>query len=453
MAQRATRPSEPHDFHQFAESHHSPTMTHRKALKTPEDESRIQEGLNGLKNGRFQSVRHAARELNISRGTLQHRFNGRVSRSISHSEAQALTSAEEDELVRWITQLTITGYPPRHDTLWSMAETIRKRRIPLLTNGTPNLFEYQLLGKDWMKLFLKRHTELKTRIGRAIDAARVKDTSKEALMIWFNAFQQTIQEKEILPENTYNFDESGFSIGKIEASRVIINSRIRQKYQAQPGRQEWVSVIECIGADGTSIPPLVIFKGENLSQQWIPADISEDWKFACNTRGWTSNIHGLEWLIRCFDPVTREKAGGKTRALICDGHESHVTGDFIEYCRNNNIELLLLVPHSSHMTQPLDVAIFGPLKKAMAAELHGLIQTEVARIQKAEWLSAYTKAHARTFTSWNIHSAFSGAGLIPFCPNKVIRRIAKSLSPPPQALTPENLTVFDIPTLSALQSI
>ena len=55
-------------------------------------------------------------------------------------------------------------------------------------------------------------------------------------------------------------DESGFSIGKIEASRVIINSKIRQKYQAQPGRQEWVSVIECISADGTAISPLVILK-------------------------------------------------------------------------------------------------------------------------------------------------------------------------------------------------
>ena len=87
----------------------------------------------------------------------------------------------------------------------------------------------------------------------------------------------------------------------------------------------------------------------------------------------------LEWLIRCFDPVTRElgKVRRKTCVFICDDHESHVTGDFIEYCRNN-IELLLLVPHSSHLIQPLDVTIFGLLKKAMAAELNGPIQTEVA---------------------------------------------------------------------------
>ena len=50
-------------------------------------------------------------------------------------------------------------------------------------------------------------------------------------MIWFNAFEQVIEEKQILPENTYNFDESEFSIDKIEVRRVIINSRIRQKYK------------------------------------------------------------------------------------------------------------------------------------------------------------------------------------------------------------------------------
>lgn len=33
-------------------------------------------------------------------------------------------------------------------------------------------------------------------------------------------------------------DEGGFAIGKIGATRVIINVKLRMKYQAQPGRQE-----------------------------------------------------------------------------------------------------------------------------------------------------------------------------------------------------------------------
>ena len=40
----------------------------------------------------------------------------------------------------------------------------------------------------------------------------------------------------------HNMDESGFSIGVIKAGRVIVNTKIGQKYQAQPGRQEWVTL-------------------------------------------------------------------------------------------------------------------------------------------------------------------------------------------------------------------
>ncbi len=60
-------------------------------------------------------------------------------------------------------------------------------------------------------------------------------------------------------------DESGFAIGDIEASQRIINATIRQRFQAKPGRQEWVTAIECICADGSSLPPLIIFKGESIT--------------------------------------------------------------------------------------------------------------------------------------------------------------------------------------------
>ena len=97
--------------------------------------------------------------------------------------------------------------------------------------------------------------------------------------------------------------------------------------------------------------------------------------------------------------------------------------DFIRHCRENHIELLILQPHSSHITQPLDIAVFGSLKKAMAAELQKIIHTEIHRVQKAEWTGAYVRVWSKAFSTSNILLAFSGTGLFPFCPQKVIRRI------------------------------
>src|SRR5271169_2288994 len=97
---------------------------------------------------------------------------------------------------------------------------------------------------------------------------------------------------------------------------------------------------------------------------------------------------------------------------------------------DNNILLMILPPHSSHLTQPLEVRVFGALKKHMAAELYPLMRTGVARIQKVEWLTAFVAAHDKALSIKNILSGFRGTGIHPFLPTKVLRRVTSS--PPPQ---------------------
>ena len=156
--------------------------------------------------------------------------------------------------------------------------------------------------------------------------------------------------------------------------------------------------------------------------------ISGYWRVSCNEKGWTSNVHGMYWLTRCFEPETREKAAGEYRLLICDGHDSHITSPFIAHCIQHKIILLILSPHSSHLTQPLDIAVFGPLKKHMVAEIDPLIRTGVSRVMKVEWLTAYVAAHDKAFSSKNILSIFCGAGIHLFLLTKVLDHLAETPS-------------------------
>ena len=141
---------------------------------------------------------------------------------------------------------------------------------------------------------MARHPQLESTRRKCIEAARIKDVSVERLTKWLEDLERIIDAHNIEPQNIYNMDESGFAMGDIEASQRIINTTIRQRFQAKPGRQEWITAMECICADGSSLPPLIIFKGENLSRQWIPASIHNNWRFDCNTNGWTSNKHGMK---------------------------------------------------------------------------------------------------------------------------------------------------------------
>ena len=104
-------------------------------------------------------------------------------------------------------------------------------------------------------------------------------------------------------------DIEGFNIGiRGKNSYVICSAKEKQIYAAESGCTEWVTVVECICADGTAINPLIIFKGENLQTVWIPPDIDNDWAWSCNSKGWTCDNIGRE-CIRCvFDPATRDKA-------------------------------------------------------------------------------------------------------------------------------------------------
>jgi hypothetical protein len=62
--------------------------------------------------------------------------------------------------------------------------------------------------------------------------------TKLVLNAWFNAYQKVVKEQGIKQENTYNIDESGFSIGTIELTYIILDSTLCTKHQAYPGQQE-----------------------------------------------------------------------------------------------------------------------------------------------------------------------------------------------------------------------
>ena len=66
------------------------------------------------------------------------------------------------------------------------------------------------------------------------------------------------------------------------------------------------------------------------------------------------------FMDQLFIPKTRHIAGQKL--LILDGHGSHLDINTIQLCRANNIDLYCLLPHTTHMFQPLDVVKIHPVK-------------------------------------------------------------------------------------------
>ncbi len=66
-----------------------------------------------------------------------------------------LTHFEEEALVRWCSQLTIAGYPARHNVLQNMAKEIQRYQIANINTNEAVLVSYSALGINWTHRFLK----------------------------------------------------------------------------------------------------------------------------------------------------------------------------------------------------------------------------------------------------------------------------------------------------------
>ena len=206
-----------------------------------------------------------------------------------------------------------------------------------------------------------------------IDTARSTALDFSTIKSYFDNLGELLREHKYPPSAIYNVDETGFSIGSSRKSVVLLDQLNQHREKKQPGRQEWITCLECVSASGVTLPLYLISKGQNLNSGWIPDETPAGWKFITSKKDWTSNLIGFEWLKAHFQPFV-SKSTNLQHLLIIDGHSSHVTARFIAYYITSRIDLFLLPPHLSHKTQPLDLSIFGPLKTALNLEVNRIFR-------------------------------------------------------------------------------
>ena len=194
-------------------------MVRRKSLNAAQVDTQLDRAVLGVQSGLYKSSYEAAKQLGLSKATVTRRVNGGLSRSQARQQQQKLTYAEEKVLLKWIKELTISGYSPGHRLLKEIAEELRTKRTYDLDNASLDSLELPpryTLGRDWVPRFILRHPHLTVAIGRRIESVRMDGATKPVLDAWFNAYKKVVQDQGIKQENTYNIDKSRFSIGTIE---------------------------------------------------------------------------------------------------------------------------------------------------------------------------------------------------------------------------------------------
>jgi hypothetical protein len=251
--------------------------------------------LNALVNGEYKSIRRAALVFQIPASTLRYGLRKPKIRKESHVSQQTLTPIEESTLENWIYRAAKLGAPITLKLVKNFASEIQSKRS---SNYDEN--EISHISDRWVDHFRTRHPRVKTCFSRTIDTARSTALDFSTIKSYFDNLAELLREHKYPHSAIYNVDETGFSTGSSRKSVVLLDQLNQRREKKQPGRQEWITCLECVSASGVTLPPCLIFKGQNLNSGWIPDETPAGWKFITSKKGWTSDLIGFEWLKTHF---------------------------------------------------------------------------------------------------------------------------------------------------------
>jgi len=113
---------------------------------------------------------------------------------------------------------------------------------------------------------------------------------------------------DILLSNMYNMDEKGFMVGVVSRCKVICKKGRRTTNLVRDGSREWVTVIEYVSGDGSSLRPMIMNKGQAHYRGWYSKLNKKDLAiFRVSEKGWSNEELRLRWQKEVFDCETWER--------------------------------------------------------------------------------------------------------------------------------------------------
>ncbi|KAJ5379244.1 transcriptional regulator family: Centromere protein B DNA-binding region [Penicillium cosmopolitanum] len=383
------------------------------------DESRVAEACEAASLLENPNLSQIARQYGVSYGVLRGRIRqGKQPRTAPKPENRALDNTQEEALILWIVELNKYHMPVTPALLHEMAQ------LSLVRAGSDHI-----LGDRWAYRFIKRLPEdvkLSPVKQRTKEYKRIKAEDAWKLDVWYMKLKNVIK-KNTPARLVYNFDECGFQPGKGKNRKVL--GQEGGPDLGENEHSETITALECIAADGWFMDPLFVFKGTTFQEVWY--DNSEGLPprtlTAVSPNGWISDELLLEWLGH-FQEATKERVEpNEKRIMIFDGHNSHLTVEFLEKCQEYEILPIAFEPHTTHISQPLDGKPFLAYKQHFKVVNNEMSYFAGMPAGKSEFLRVITRVRARTFNTRIIRDSFTERGIFPVNGKDIVKKLRMKL--------------------------
>lgn len=315
----------------------------------------MERALTEVKSGRC-TVRQAAKEFGVPKSSLGDRVSGRVTPGSRSGPAQLITSTDEELLVEFSLYMSRHGFPLTKQQLVSFASSIYKRQHRRVA--------FSKLGQTWWLNFRKRQEKnITIQPAESVVRGRTVCVRKEAVDQFFHLLNTVMNTHGLRdkPHQIFNCSETSFQLGR---KRVTLPKPANLGYKPATGCRDHISVLACFSAAGEDVPPFIIYSkaypgGVCYKTQGPPGAL-----YGWSDSGCVNSELFKKWFLKHFLVHAPKE---RPLLLIFDGHKSPVNLEVVEAARKEDVILLCLPPHCSHILQPLDVGLFVVLKQRFAA--------------------------------------------------------------------------------------
>lgn len=386
---------------------------------TPEQ---MQTCLAAIKRGEI-TQRRAEVEYKIPRRTIINKLKEKHTKKPGHQPI--FTPEEENQFANCIISLSNFGFPV---DCFELRQIIKQylnrcgRTVRAFNNNTP--------ARDWTRNFLKRNPILSERFAENIKRNRAS-INIETIQNFISNLEEELRN---VPEtHIWNFDETNITDNPGQA-KVIVKKGCKYPEKIRNASKTSISLMFAGSAAGELLPPYVVYKSNHMWSTW-----TENGPLGCrynnSASGWFDASVFTDWFESQMLPRLKKLDGKKV--LLCDNLSSHITVSTLKLCRENAISLVCLPPNSTHLTQPLDVAFFRPMKIAWRKVLSewketadGVRNTNIQKQHFPPLLKKMLTIMGPNIAE-NLRAGFKKCGIVPLNPEPLLARLPGGQPIPP----------------------
>ncbi|CAF4021304.1 unnamed protein product [Rotaria sp. Silwood1] len=328
----------------------------------------LQQAIQAYSSGSMSSL-DAAKFYGVPESTIRN-HKRRPAMNIGSGRPYLLKRNDEDYLVQLLLDLERTGF------------RLTKRKV-------------RKISEEYVET-------LKQKSQQKLERCRKDGFTETVRSGWFDTLFNVMQSHNLFdkPAQIYNVDECGFN-DDTQRELVLVPSDTKIKYEENGGTgKSFTTIIKAVNAKGDVLPPLTVCAAKHVNNQWTEGGPARS-AYCCTDNGWINDEVFAFWFINVF--LMEIQSVPRPVLLVLDGHNCHFTVKVIEAARQNDIIIVCLPPHCTHVKTSW--------KKIVSSYFE---RTHRKTIRKIDHPTLLNKLYNVAFTPRQVVAGFTRTGIWPF---------------------------------------